>query len=100
MNSQLSAASLPRQACRRDSRRQRLHRQRHAAAVFILDDQVGRVGRDDAVFARQFGDFVPQLGVLAVQPDFVEQIADAPRGPEARDEFVVSRSGAGSSLRR
>ena len=68
--------------------RQRLHRQRHAAAVFILDDEVSCVGRYDVELARQLSHFIPQLGVLAVQPDFVQQITDPARRPQARDEFM------------
>ena len=62
---------------------------RDAALSFVLDDEVGGVGRDDAVFARELGDLVLQFLVLTAQANLIEQEADAARGPEARDEFVI-----------
>ena len=70
---------------------ERTHLGRHIPPGFVFHDQVGGVGGDDAVLARQFGDFVAQLRVLAVQPDFVQQVADPPGGPEPRDESCFRR---------
>ena len=71
--------------------RQGLRKDGHAAPRFVFDDEAGRIWGDDAVVARQFGDFVLQFGVFAVKPDFFEQISDASRCPQARNEIVLGR---------
>src|SRR5215471_21440829 len=49
---------------------------RYVATAFVFHDQVSGVWRDDAVFAREFSDFIAQFRVFATQSDFIEQIAD------------------------
>src|SRR5205823_12647478 len=48
-----------------------------------------RRSSDLAVLARELGDLIAQFRVLAVQANFIHQIADAARGPEAGNEFVL-----------
>ena len=62
-------------------------------AGFILDNQVSGVGGHDAVFPGQVGDFVAQLGVFAVQPNFIEQISHPPCRPQAGNEIVFGTFG-------
>ncbi len=57
------------------------------AAAFVFDDEHGGVRRDDAPAASEIGDFILELLALAVEADFVEQVADAARGPEFGDPF-------------
>ena len=56
----------------------------------ILFDQEAGVGRDDAIARAQIDDRLHQFGILAVQPDLLHQMANGPRGPEARDERLAA----------
>ena len=70
---------------------ERAGRGSNAPPTFILDDQIRRIRRDDAIFSGQFHDFVLQFRTGAPEPDLVEEIPDAPRGPKSRDELVIPK---------
>ena len=55
-----------------------------------LVGQEGGVGGQDAVLAGQVDQFIDEFGVLAVEVDLVEDVADAADGPEAGDELVAA----------
>ncbi len=59
------------------------------ALRFILEDEPGGIGGDDAVAAGQVDDLLPELFLLAIEADLIEEVADAARRPEARDEIVL-----------
>ena len=56
---------------------------------YPLVGQERRVRREDAVLRAQADQLVDQLLVLAAQVDLVDQVADAPRGPDPLDELVA-----------
>ena len=60
-----------------------------AALLVVFDDEEGGVGCDNAVPTGQLSGFIAQFLVIAVETNFIEQIADPPCGPETGDEFMV-----------
>src|SRR5207244_1528256 len=61
---------------------------RDVAARLIFNNQVGGVGSYDSIFSGEFRDFVAKFRVFSVQPDFIQQIPNPSRGPEAGQKFV------------
>ena len=57
--------------------------------VFL--DQVTGVGGDDAVADAEVDNALHQFWRFAVQPDFIQQVANGPRGPQAGDEGIAAR---------
>ena len=62
---------------------------RHVVQVGMFVGQERGVGREDAVPRGQIDQLLDQLVVLALQVDFVEDLAHAADGPELLDEAVA-----------
>ena len=60
------------------------------AENIIFFDEIAGVGGDDAVADAQIDHALHQFRILAVQPDFGQQMADGPRRPQAGDELIAA----------
>ena len=61
---------------------------RNILLCLVLENEVGRVWRDDAEFARHPRDLVADFGVFATQTNLVEEEGDPARGPKPRDKLA------------
>jgi hypothetical protein len=59
----------------------------------VLFDQEAGVGRDDAIAHAEVHDTINEFFILTVEPDVIEQVADAPRRPQPRNEGFTTCAG-------